>query len=86
MTKKFKQRAEADVGLIFTAYNLRRLMSIIGTEVLIGYLEVLFSLISFYLHQFRLKTSQYQQSKVFIYFSVFLDANKIKAVRMAYEN
>lgn len=86
MTKKFMQRAEADVGLIFTAYNLRRLMSIIGTEVLIGYLEILTSLISFYLHQFRLKISQYQQSKVFIYFSVFLDANKIKAVRMAYEN
>ncbi len=29
MTKKTKQRAEADVGLIFTAYNLRRLMTII---------------------------------------------------------
>ena len=86
MTKKFMKRAEADVGLIFTAYNLRRLMSIIGTEVLIAYLEILISPTSFYLHQFRLKIKQYQQSKIFICFSVFLDINKIKAVRMAYEN
>ncbi len=46
MTKKTKQRAEADVGLIFTAYNLRRLLNIIGAEMLIEYLEYFIFLIS----------------------------------------
>ncbi|MDO8899244.1 MAG: IS1182 family transposase [Bacteroidales bacterium] len=34
MTKKSIQRASADVGLVFTAYNLRRILNIIGKEVL----------------------------------------------------
>jgi len=38
MTKKTIQRAAADVGLIFTAYNLRRLFNIIGFDKLIKYL------------------------------------------------
>ena len=71
MTKKTKQRAEADVGLIFTAYNLRRLMSILGTEMLIEYLESFVFLISFYLEQYRLKINQYEQPKIFICFSRF---------------
>ena len=32
MTKKTKERANADVGLIFIAYNLRRLVNIIGID------------------------------------------------------
>ncbi len=32
MTKKTIKRATADVGLIFTAYNLRRILNIIGKE------------------------------------------------------
>lgn len=34
MTKKTVKHAEADVGLIFTAYNLRRLMNLIDFELL----------------------------------------------------
>jgi transposase len=34
MTKKSMKRASADVGLIFVAYNLRRIMNIIGHEKL----------------------------------------------------
>jgi hypothetical protein len=34
MTKKTIQRASADVGLVFTAYNLRRILNIIGKEAL----------------------------------------------------
>ncbi|MBU4511748.1 IS1182 family transposase [Patescibacteria group bacterium] len=37
ITKKTIKRAEADVGLIFTAYNLRRILNIIGIEVLRKY-------------------------------------------------
>ena len=38
MTKKTKKRASADVGFIFIAYNLRRIMNIIGIKELIGIL------------------------------------------------
>jgi len=41
MTKRYKQRAEADVGLIFTAYNLRRIFNILGAQALQEYLRAL---------------------------------------------
>ena len=34
LTKKYKQRASADVGLMFTAYNIRRIMNILGKNEL----------------------------------------------------
>ncbi|MFC2116936.1 transposase [Bacteroidota bacterium] len=39
MTKKSSKRASTDVGLIMTAYNLRRIMNILGIEWLRRYLE-----------------------------------------------
>ena len=39
LTKKFIKRAEADVGFMFTAYNLRRIFNIIGRETLKAYLK-----------------------------------------------
>ncbi len=82
MTKKTKQRAEADVGLIFTAYNLRRLISIIGTERLNEYLEFFVFLIYAYLYQIILNISKYEQSKIFMCFLRFASVNKIKVVRL----
>jgi len=41
LTKKYKERAEADVGLMFVAYNLRRIINILGKEVLLEYLRML---------------------------------------------
>jgi len=38
MTKKYIKRAKADMGLVFTAYTLRRIISIIGIKELISYL------------------------------------------------
>lgn len=38
ITKKYFERAEADFGLIMTAYNLRRIFNIVGIEKLIEYL------------------------------------------------
>lgn len=86
MTKKFKQRAEADVGLIFTAYNLRRLISIIGIESLMEYLESFVLLVFSYLDQYRLKISQFKQFVLFIRLVIFLSYNKSKFLRMAYIN
>jgi len=45
LTKKTMKRASADVGIILTAYNLRRLINILGIKVLIKYLKVLASFI-----------------------------------------
>jgi transposase len=41
ITKKGMKRASADVGLIFTVYNLRRIINILGAEVFKKYLKVL---------------------------------------------
>jgi len=63
ITKKFIKRAEADVGLIFIAYNLRRLISIIGIEVLKEYLKIVISLLLSSLQSMRLKISHFKKSK-----------------------
>ena len=39
MTKKSSKRASADVGLMMTAYNLRRIINILGTDRCKEYLE-----------------------------------------------
>jgi hypothetical protein len=44
MTKKSTKRASADVGFMMTAYNLRRLINILGAERLREYLEYLIDL------------------------------------------
>jgi len=45
ITKKWIKRASADVGLMFTAYNLRRLMNIINPDVFKKFLQELAFLI-----------------------------------------
>jgi len=49
MTKKTIQLASADIGLVFVAYNLRRIFNILSSEVLKKYLSVL----DFYFSPFR---------------------------------
>lgn len=39
ITKKYMQRAEADFGLIMTAYNLKRIVNVIGISTLLAYLR-----------------------------------------------
>jgi hypothetical protein len=41
MTKKYIKRATSDAGLIFTVYNLRRIMNIVGHQKLEAYLKAL---------------------------------------------
>jgi uncharacterized membrane-anchored protein YhcB (DUF1043 family) len=43
LTKQGIERAESDVGLICIAYNLRRIMKILDTEMLKNYLRIVFS-------------------------------------------
>jgi transposase len=57
MTKKSKKRASADVGLMFTAFNLRRLMNIIDKNALKKFLQELVFL-------FFQKSTSLHQNKV----------------------
>ncbi len=57
MTKKTKARASSDVGLIFTAYNLRRLINIIGISKLGAYLKEALLYFLTILHALRPKSS-----------------------------
>ena len=53
MTKQTKQRASADVGYIFTAYNLRRIFNILGHDKLKKYLKGLIFDFFAYLNNFK---------------------------------
>lgn len=45
ITKKYIERAEADFGLIMVAYNLRRIINIVGMQKLRKYLKSIFSVL-----------------------------------------
>ena len=81
VTKKYKKRAEADMGLIFTAYNLRRIMNIIGTDILKEYLKVAICLCINILLGLRLKIRQFKQ---FYIFNNFQNLNQKQFFKIAY--
>lgn len=62
LTKKYKQRAEADVGLMFVAYNLRRLINILGKDVLKAYISRLSFRFFFAITQIRAILSRFKKS------------------------
>ena len=62
MTKRTKERASSEVGLIFIAYNLRRLINIIGISSLGNYLKEALQLLFTFLSALRLERSDYKQS------------------------
>jgi len=55
LTKRYIEKAEADVGLMFIAYNLRRIVNIIGVNVLQCYLKGVLVSILRIIHHVRLK-------------------------------
>ena len=67
MTKKTKARASSDVGLIFTAYSLRRLINIIGILKLGAYLKEALLYFLAILHALRPKIIH---SKPLIFFEI----------------
>ena len=58
ITKKYIERAEADFGFIMTAYNLRRIINIIGTEELRKYMAAIFQHFLIKIKRFQLILSQ----------------------------
>ena len=81
LTKKFIKRAEADVGLIFTAYNLRRLMNLLKKEVLSNYLEEIIVLLISIIRSVWLQISH---SKLFYFFKIILGAKSKQFLKAAY--
>jgi ribosomal protein RSM22 (predicted rRNA methylase) len=63
ITKKYFERAEADFGLIMTAYNLRRIFNIAGIAKLMKYLNSLHS-------DFKLKNAILEPKSSFFKLSI----------------
>jgi len=73
MTKKTKARASSDVGFIFTAYSLRRLINIIGISKLGAYLKEILSIFFTYILTLKPKISYSKLTYIFeILFPVLL--------------
>ena len=66
LTKQGKARASADVGFMFIAYNLKRLINIIGQEGFKKYLKALMVRIFAFLSHFRGKLSLYKSLKFYL--------------------
>jgi hypothetical protein len=66
MTKKYKNRASADVGFMMVAYNLRRIIIILGIDVIKAYLEELALLIFHIFGTNRLKKISFKGLKKLI--------------------
>ena len=64
LTKKYKQRASADIGLIFIAYNIRRIMNILGKNELKKYLKEVLLSFSCKFHSISLHFSFFPISKL----------------------
>jgi transposase len=76
LTKKGINRASADVGLILTAYNLRRLINILGMKKLQKYMESIFQHFLLKIKPFKLFLSQinrilYKTIKTICYKNLF---------------
>ncbi len=78
MTKKYLKRAEADVGLIFTAYNLRRLINLIGFKKLSEYLIEAIGLCFNLLVKTRLNLRRFKQLYFSSNFSLHLNKQSLK--------
>ena len=62
MTKKYMHRANADVGLIMTAYNLRRIINILGIDIIKDYLEMVVNTLIYIFVHIRLKKTSFKST------------------------
>lgn len=82
MTKKTINRAAADIGLVFCAYNLRRIFNILDKDTIKAYLEVF---ISFFIAFKRFLAAKYAVSKKLLFStsaSHFLYKSRLKHLEM----
>jgi transposase len=77
-TKKGMNRASADVGLMFTAYNLRRIINIIGLDRLTKYLKVLVAWLNAKTATCKANISHFAESKFYTKYLPFFTTNTPK--------
>jgi len=80
ITKKYKHRAEADSGFMFISYNFRRMINLLGAEVLKNYLKQLNHLFEFILHQILVHTKLYKPSSFFTKYSIRFHYRSLKGL------
>jgi transposase len=81
ITKKYKQRAEADVGFMFIAYNLRRIINILGKDALKKYLRILVLFFSYLIGQLKTVLRPYKALGIFRKYNrsyLVVPANRLK--------
>ena len=78
MTQKGKKRASADVGMMFVAYNLRRIMNILGPDNLKKYLQEVVLLILVKTILPKAKLAIFTGSKIIITQTQFLFKSGLK--------
>jgi transposase len=66
LTKKYIHRASADVGIMMTAYNLRRIINILGIDILKEYLQQVKGLVFYIFKVLWLKKTVMEDSKISI--------------------
>ena len=82
LTKKYKKRASADVGLMFVAYNIRRIINIIGKDEFKKYLEVLVLFVLSIYRQIWAGISQFNKGK--FYYKIFTYYFKVRLNRLIF--
>jgi len=81
ITKKYIERAKADVGLMLTAYNLKRIINIIGLSALKNYLENNLNCFFIIISLIRSKISTFKTSLFFKnYKQIFLEDSPKKLI------
>ncbi len=84
MTKKYIKRANADVGFMFTAYNLRRIINILGTDVLKAYLETLILVLIAKLYLIKLQGINSKLLSFLHNLAIMIFSNSEKSLKRAY--
>jgi hypothetical protein len=81
ITKRGMARASSDVGLMFTAYNLRRIINIIGFDAFKKYMEVLVRLILQIIFLLKHQITQNKSYRIIYHFPDVIFEHKIKRLR-----
>lgn len=84
LTKKGKQHASADVGLMFIAYNLKRILNIIGKNVLMQFLGTLAFLFSWILTSAKRLNSKMRSPNFTTDFSMRISLPLLYRFKIAY--
>jgi hypothetical protein len=82
MTKKHKERAEADVGLMFVAYNLRRIFNILDKNELKEYLKILIACFLMIISLISAKIKRFTKPVFLDKFNTFFVGNPVNQLNL----